>query len=147
MRAITILLLLFGFSKCGVVDPALVSGAAGEGFSPDVFMNAATAILHEQGYTVVTADRVAGVVTTDWRDESSFFGQTFLQESHRTRVSVVVDFYTLQITVQMTKQVREHNKPWRNENLSGKDRRRMQTILSQIQERARVLHERGNLVY
>ena len=122
---------------CDVVDPTLLSGPVEEGVSSADLINASVVVLQTQGYTVVAADREAGVVTTAWRDESSFAGQVFLETSRRTRISVVVDFYSKNVTVQMTKQVKEGDTPWRNDDLSGKDHGVAQDILAEIQERAR----------
>jgi len=82
-------------------------------------------------------DREIGLVTTGWRDASSFAGQVFLETSHRTRISVVVDFQANQVNVQMTKQVQEGDNPWRNDDLSGSDYRDAQEILNAIQESVR----------
>jgi len=130
---------------CDVVEPTLLTGSVEE-ISSEAFVNAAVSVLHEEGYTVVTADRLAGVVTTDWRDESSFAGQVLLDTSKRTRISVVMDFFTLELKVQMTKQKADGDLPWRNDDLSNGDRSRMQNILSRIQSRARAIQaQEGDL--
>ncbi|MXX12973.1 MAG: hypothetical protein F4Z86_05910 [Gemmatimonadetes bacterium] len=103
-------------------------------------------ILHEEGYTVETVDPVAGVVTTGWRDESSYASQTFLDVSRRTRISVVMDFFTQEINVQMTKQKRSSEDPWRNDGLSDADRDRLRLILARIQERIRFIAQRESEV-
>ena len=128
---------------CDVVDPTLLSGPIEEGVSSSDLINASVVVLQTQGYTVVTADREAGVVTTAWRDESSFAGQVFLETSRRTRVSVVVDFYTKHVTIQMTKQVKEGDTSWRNDDLSGKDHGMAQEILTELQSRAREIQRRS----
>ena len=140
MRYGWFLLLIPMLTGCDVVAPSLLTGAALEGVSPEVFVNASVSVLHDQGYTVVVADRAGGIVTTDWRDESSFAGQVFLELSHRTRISVVVDFATLELKVQMTKQKKEGDLPWRNDGLSDNDRERMRAVLELIQSRARAIH-------
>ncbi|MYB55605.1 MAG: hypothetical protein F4X51_04355 [Gemmatimonadetes bacterium] len=145
MRYVTILLFL-GFSLgCNVVDPVSISGSV-EKISPEAFANAAVTILHEEGYTVETVDPVAGVVTTGWRDESSYASQTFLDVSRRTRISVVMDFFTQEINVQMTKQKRSSEDPWRNDGLSDADRDRLRLILARIQERIRFIAQRESEV-
>ena len=145
MRYVTILLLL-GFSLgCNVVDHVSISGSV-EKISPEAFANAAVTILHEEGYTVETVDPVAGVVTTGWRDESSYASQTFLDVSRRTRISVVMDFFTQEINVQMTKQKRSSEDPWRNDGLSDADRDRLRLILARIQERIRFIAQRESEV-
>ncbi|MYC13253.1 MAG: hypothetical protein F4Y39_05955 [Gemmatimonadetes bacterium] len=141
MKYVTILFLL-GFSLgCNVVDPVSISGSV-EKISPEAFANAAVTILHEEGYTVETVDPVAGVVTTGWRHESSYASQTFFDVSRRTRISVVMDFFTQEINVQMTKQKRSSEDPWRNDGLSDADRDRLRLILARIQERIRLIAER-----
>ena len=129
-----VLLILFAlfYFGCDVVGPTLLSGPIEEGVSSTDLINVSVVVLQTQGYTVVTADREAGVVTTAWRDESSFAGQVFLETSRRTRVSVVVDFYTKHVTIQMTKQVKEGDTSWRNDDLSGKDHGMAQEILTEI---------------
>jgi len=117
----------------------MITGSVVEDVSPDALVNASVSVLQSQGYTVIIADRAGGVVTTDWRDESSFAGQVFLDRSHRTRISVVVDFSTSELKVQMTKQKKEGDLPWRNEDLSDGDRARMRSILEMIQSRAQTL--------
>ena len=141
MKYVTILLLLGFALGCNVVDPVSISGSV-EGVSPEAFANAAVSILHEEGYTVETVDPVAGVVTTAWRDESSYASQTFLDVSRRTRISVVMDFYTHEVNVQMTKQKRGSEDPWRNDGLSDADRDRLRLILMRIQERVRLIAQR-----
>jgi uncharacterized lipoprotein len=132
------LLLVFclGLIGCDVVDSTLVSGPIAGDVEADRLLNASVVVLQQQGYAVLTADRAVGLVTTDWRDESSFSDQVFLDRSYRTRVSVVVDGLDRALTVQMTKQVKDGDHPWRNHDLSGNDYRRAQTILSMIQTRA-----------
>lgn len=141
MRAFKPMLLFFAMAGCGVIDPTLINGPVSEGITPGELLNAAVVTLQEQGYTVIVADREGGVVTTDWRDESSAVDRILLGEFHRTRVSVTVDFYTRNVAVQMTRQIKEGDSPWRNEGLSNGDRTRIQNILSRIQSRARAVHE------
>ncbi|MDA0710468.1 MAG: hypothetical protein O3B73_09720 [bacterium] len=128
-------LLPFLFLGCDVVQPSLLTGSVAE-ISSASFVNATVSVLYEEGYTVDTVDKEAGLVTSHWLDASSFAGQNFLDRSHRSRVSVVFDFYTQNVKVQMTKQKKEGEDPWRNDGLSEKDRNRLQAILSRIQERA-----------
>lgn len=145
MKYVTILF-LFGFAMgCNVVDPVSISGSV-ENISSEVFANAAVTILHEEGYTIETVDPVAGVVTTAWRDESSYASQTFFDVSRRTRISVVIDFLTHEVNVQMTKQKRSSEDPWRNDGLSGADRDRLRLILARIQERIRLIVQREGSV-
>ena len=141
------ILLLLTLAGCGVVDPTLLGGPVAEGLATSELVNASVIVLQDEGYTVITADSEAGVVTTDWRAESSFAGQLLLQESHRTRISVVVDLSTHNLSVQMTRQVKDGNAPWRNRGLTGKDNSRLRSILSRIQARSWDLTERkdGNL--
>ena len=127
---------------CDVVDPTTLTGGV-EKIAPEAFVNATVAILTEEGYTIATADHVAGLVTTEWRDESSFASQAFLNISRRTRISVVIDFQSYQVNVQMTKQKKDSEDPWRNDGLSNDDRNRMQSILRRIQDRARAVAGRG----
>ena len=144
MKYVTIFL-LFGFSLgCNVVDPVSISGAVEE-ISPVAFANATVTILHEEGYTVETVDPMAGVVTTGWRHESSYASQTFFDVSRRTRISVVMDFYSSEVNVQMTKQKRNGDDPWRNNGLSDADRDQLRLLLARIQERIRLIsqHEAG----
>ena len=136
MRPYVLIFLMPVLAGCDVVAPTLLTGPTVEGVSPEAFVNASVSVLHENGYTVITADRRSGVVTTDWRAESSFVGQALLDLSRRTRVSVVVDFYTHELKVQMTKQKKEGGLPWRNDGLSNDDRERMQVMLDQIRTRA-----------
>ena len=91
---------------CDVVGPSLLTGSVAE-ISPGSFVNATVSILYEEGYTVDSVDREAGLVTSHWRDESSYASQNFLDRSRRTRISVVFDFYTQNVKVQMTKQKKE----------------------------------------
>lgn len=142
MRAHILLVLLLVLAACDVVDPTLIGGPVSPGATPGELVNATVVVLQTNGYTLDMIDRESGVVTTAWRDESSFMGQIFLEESHRTRISVVVDFFAGNVSVQMTKQVRDGEAPWRNDDLSGGDRRRVEGILTQIQERARAIQER-----
>ncbi len=145
MKYVAILFLL-GFSLgCNVVDPVSISGSV-EKISPVAFANATVTILHEEGYTVETVDPMAGVVTTGWRHESSYASQTFLDVSRRTRISVVMDFFTQEINVQMTKQKRSSEDPWRNDGLSDADRDRLRLILARIQERVRLIAQREGIV-
>ena len=141
MKYVVIFFFLSFAMGCNVVDPVSISGSV-EGVSPEAFANAAVSILHEEGYTVETVDPVAGVVTTAWRDESSYASQTFLDVSRRTRISVVMDFYTHEVNVQMTKQKRGSEDPWRNDGLSDADRTRLRLILMRIQERVRLIAQR-----
>ena len=137
-----ILFLLVSFVMgCNVVDPTLLSGPVEE-IPPEAFVNATVSILHEVGYTIQTVDHVAGLVTTEWRDESSYASQSFRDLSRRSRISVVLDFYTHNVNVQMTKQKRGSEDPWRNDGLSYADRDRMELILVRIQERARAIAQR-----
>ena len=145
MKYVTILLLL-GFSLgCNVVDPVSISGSV-EKISPEAFANATVTVLHEEGYTIETVDPLAGVVTTHWRDESSFASQTFLDASRRTRISVVMDFFSGEVNVQMTKQKKDSANPWRNDELSDADRDRLRLILVRIQERIRLIAQREGVV-
>ena len=141
MKYIVIFFLLSFSMGCNVVDPVSISGSV-EKISPEAFANATVTILHEEGYTVETVDPVAGVVTTGWRHESSYASQTFFDVSRRTRISVVMDFFTQEINVQMTKQKRSGDDPWRNNGLSDADRDRLRLILARIQERIRLIAER-----
>ena len=141
MKAHILMALLLAASACDVVDPTLIGGPISPDTPPGELVNATVVVLQTNGYTLEMIDRESGVVTTAWRDESSFMGQVFLEESHRTRISVVVDFLGGNVSVQMTKQVRDGENPWRNDDLSGGDRRRVEGILAQIQERARALHD------
>jgi hypothetical protein len=126
------------FIACDVVEPSLLTGSVAE-ISSGSYVNATVSILYEEGYTVDSVDKEAGLVTSHWRDESSYAGQNFLDQSHRSRISVVYDFYTKNVKVQMTKQKKEGDDPWRNDGLSDNDRNRMQSILSRIQERAQYM--------
>lgn len=141
MKYVVIFFCLSLVLGCNVVDPVTISGSV-EGVSPEAFANAAVSILHEEGYTIETVDPVAGVVTTAWRDESSYASQTFFDVSRRTRISVVMDFYTHEVNVQMTKQKRGSEDPWRNDGLSDADRTRLRLILMRIQERVRLIAQR-----
>ncbi len=141
MKAHILMILLLAVAACDVVDPTLIGGPVSPDATPGELVNATVVVLRTNGYTMDMIDRESGVVTTAWRDESSFMGQVFLDESHRTRISVVVDFFAGNVSVQMTKQVRDGEAPWRNDDLSGGDRRRVEGILAQIQERARAIHE------
>ena len=143
MRRCMLLLLVPALAGCDVVAPSLLTGAVVEDVPPDALVNAAVSVLHEEGYTVIVVDRGGGIVTTDWRDESSFAGQVFLDLSHRTRVSVLVDFATHELKVQMTKQKKEGDLPWRNDGLSSRDRERMRVILERVQSRARDIQEQN----
>ena len=125
-----------GVIGCDVVQPTLLSGPLDENVDAGRLLNASVAVLQRQGYTVTAASPTAGLVTTAWRDESSFAEQVLMDRSYRTRISVVVDMLTRHLSVQMTKQVKDGDLPWRNHDLSGGDRRRAQNILSQIQARA-----------
>ena len=145
MKYVTILLLLGFALGCNVVDPVSISGSV-EKISPVAFANATVTILHEEGYTVETVDPLAGVVTTGWRHESSYASQTFFDVSRRTRISVVMDFLTYEVNVQMTKQKRSSEDPWRNDGLSDADRDRLQLILARIQERIRLIAQREGVV-
>ena len=137
-----VIFFFFGFAiGCDVVDPTSLTGPI-ENISPEALINATVSVLHEEGYTIATADHVAGVVTTAWRDESSFASQAFLDISRRTRISVVIDFSTYEISVQMTKQKKDSDDPWRNDDLSNSDRDRLQSILSRIQARAKNVAQR-----
>ena len=135
MKARILCLLPLLFLGCDVVQPSLLTGSVEE-ISPSSFVNATVSILYEEGYTVDSVDKEAGLVTSHWRDESSYASQNFLDRSRRTRISVVFDFYTKNVKVQMTKQKKEGDDPWRNDGLSDNDRNRMQVILSRIQERS-----------
>jgi len=126
------------FIACDVVEPSLLTGSVAE-ISSGSYVNATVSILYEEGYTVDSVDKEAGLVTSHWRDESSYAGQNFLDQSHRSSISVVYDFYTKNEKVQMTKQKKEGDDPWRNDGLSDNDRNRMQSILSRIQERAQYM--------
>lgn len=145
MKYIVFFFLLSFAMGCNVVDPVSISGSVEE-ISPEAFANAAVSILHEEGYTVETVDSVAGVVTTGWRDESSYASQTFLDVSRRTRISVVMDFLTPEVNVQMTRQKKSSEDPWRNDGLSDADRDRLQLILARIQERIRLISQRESEV-
>ena len=134
-----VIFIFFGFALgCDVVDPTTLTGTV-EKIAPEAFVNATVTLLTEEGYTIATVDHVAGLVTTDWRDESSFASQAFLNISRRTRISVVIDFQSYQVNVQMTKQKKDGEDPWRNDGLSNDDRNRMQSILRRIQDRARAV--------
>ena len=145
MKYVVIFFLLSFSMGCNVVDPVSISGSV-EKISPEAFANATVTILHEEGYTVETVDPVAGVVTTGWRHESSYVSQTFFDVSRRTRISVVMDFFTQEINVQMTKQKRSGDDPWRNNGLSDADRDRLRLILARIQERIRLIVQREGVV-
>lgn len=145
MKYVVIFFLVSFAMGCNVVDPVSISGSV-EKISPEAFANAAVTILHEEGYTIETVDPVAGVVTTAWRDESSYASQTFLDVSRRTRISVVMDFFTHEINVQMTKQKRSSEDPWRNDGLSDADRDRLRLILARVQERIRLIAQQESEV-
>ena len=145
MKYVVIFFLLSFAMGCNVVDPVSISGSV-EKISPVAFANATVTILHEEGYTVETVDPMAGVVTTGWRHESSYASQTFFDVSRRTRISVVMDFFTQEVNVQMTKQKRSGDDPWRNNGLSDADRTRLRLILARIQERIRLIAQREGVV-
>lgn len=126
------------FMGCDVVEPSLLTGSVSD-ISSGSFVNATVSVLYEEGYTVDSVNQEAGLVTTHWRDESSYAGQNFLDRSRRTRISVVFDFFTKNVKVQMTKQKKEGEDPWRNDGLSDNDRNLMQSILGRIQERAQAM--------
>ena len=107
------------------MDPTSLGGPVAEGLATSELVSVSVIVLQNEGYTVITADSEAGVVTTDWRAESSFAGQVLLQESHRTRISVVVDLSTHNLSVQITRQVKDGDAPWRNRRLTGKDNSRL----------------------
>ena len=141
MKYVTLLLLLSFSLSCNVVDPVSISGSV-EKISPVAFANAAVSILHEEGYTIETVDPLIGVVTTHWRDESSYASQTFLDASRRTRISVVMDFFANEVNVQMTRQKKDSANPWRNDGLSDADRDWLELLLARIQERIRLISQR-----
>ena len=140
MKAFTPILLLFTFIGCDIIDPILVSGLIAADVTTGELLNASAVVLQQQGYTVLAADRDAGIVTTAWRDQSSFVDQVLLERSYRTRISVVVDLFTRNVSVQIIRQVKDTGAPWRNDILTYEDRSRVQTILSQILFRARAIH-------
>lgn len=135
MKKYVWILLPFLMVGCDVVEPSLLTGSVAE-ISPGSFINATVSVLYEEGFTVDSVDKDAGLVTTHWRDGSSYASQNFLDRSRRTRISVVFDFFTKNVKVQMTKQKKEGDDPWRNDGLSDNDRNLMQVILGRIQERA-----------
>ncbi len=145
MKYVVIFFCLSLAMGCNVVDPVSISGSV-EKISPAAFANATVTILHEEGYTVETVDPIAGVVTTGWRYESSYASQTFFDVSRRTRISVVMDFFTQEVNVQLTKQKRSGDDPWRNDGLSDADRDRLRLILVRIQERIRLIAQREGVV-
>ena len=144
MRYFLASILILSLAGCDVVGPTLLTGPVAGDASTDAVINASVSVLQQEGYTVITADRNTGVVTTDWRAESSYAGQIFLDTSRRTRISLVLDFFTDQIQVQMTKQKKEGESPWRNDDLSDNDRSQMQIILNRVQERALAIQSQLN---
>jgi len=138
MRFLFMFLALPYVIGCDVVQPTTLAGSVDD-IAPEAFVNATVSVLHEEGYTVLNADRIAGLVTSDWRDESSFASQVLLDVSRRTRISVVFDFYTHNVSVQMTKQKKLGDDAWRNDGLSDNDRARMRQILVRIQTRAQAI--------
>ncbi len=135
MKQVSVLCVLAFVVSCDVVRPSSVTAPV-EDVNPDALVNAAVVILSNEGYTIETAEPATGVITTGWREESSFVSQNFLGVSRRKRVSVIYDLLSGEVSVQMTKQKKEDDQAWRTDGLSGDDRDEMDRILTRIQERA-----------
>ena len=138
MRQIGLLCLFALMVSCDVVRPTTITAPV-EGVPPDALVNASIVILTEEGYTIETAEATSGLITTEWREESSFASQNFLGVSRRKRVSIVYDLLTGEVSVQMTKQKKEDDHAWRTDGLSGNDRSELDRILGRIQERAQLI--------
>lgn len=138
MRQMGLLFLFALMVSCDVVRPTTITAPV-EGVPPDALVNASIVILTEEGYTIKTAEVTSGLITTEWREESSFASQNFLGVSRRKRVSIIYDLLTGEVSVQMTKQKKEDDHAWRTDGLSGNDRSGLDRILGRIQERAQLI--------
>jgi hypothetical protein len=138
MKQIGLLWLLILAVSCDVVRPTTITAPVDD-VTPDALVNASIVILTQEGYTIATAEATSGLITTEWREESSFASQHLLGISRRKRVSIIYDLLTGQVTVQMTKQKMEDNHAWRTDGLSGNDRDELDRILGRVQERAQLI--------
>ena len=94
---------------------------------------AAIQALQARGYTIALINETTGTVTTEWSDVTGVMGHIF-EVSTRKRVMVSVSLDGRNISVQMTKQERTETMGWRNDVISGKDKREVQRILREILE-------------
>lgn len=138
MKQLGLMLLLTVVISCDVVRPTTIMAPV-EDVAPDALVNASIVILTQEGYTISTAEASSGLITTDWREESSFVSQNLLGVSRRKRVSIIYDLLSGHVSVQMTKQKKEEGHAWRTDGLSGDDRNEMARILTRVQERAQLI--------
>lgn len=134
-RAGVIMVLLTGLAGCDVVAPTRLTSPIGNDASPASVLNAAAVVLQREGYTIAALEPEIGVLSTGWLDETSYADQVFFETSRRSRVSVVLDFLQGQLDVQMTVQKKEYDLPWRNDDLNGGERRRLEGMVEAIQGR------------
>jgi hypothetical protein len=138
-RHLASLLFLAATTGCDVALPVDLTASFAFQTGPEAVVDAAVPVLTDEGYTVLSADRRTGFVTTDWREESSFASQALLGLSKRTRLSVVFDPVTVSVMVQMTSQKKDGDAPWRTDDLSSGDRAVQARVLRRIQDRVSLL--------
>jgi hypothetical protein len=135
MTSIRILFAVLALAACDVVAPSRVTAPIESDATPMSILNAAAVVLLREGYAVAALEPDVGILTTGWQDETSFSDQVFLDTSRRSRISVVLDFNLRQLDVQMTVQKKDADYPWRNDDLSGRERNRLTSIVEAIQDR------------
>lgn len=135
MNALRLFPLILAAAACDIVEPSLVTSPVTADVSSEEILNTAAVVLLREGYTVEALDTRAGILATSWLDESSYADQVFLDMSRRSRIAIVFDLRLRQLDVQMTVQKKDGDLPWRNDDLSGGERRRLDQIVASIQDR------------
>lgn len=140
--------IIAGVLGCDAASPRNITGSVVEDVDPDVLMNAAVVVLIKNKFSIATSDAAAGLVTTNWRSETSWADQVMWGQAYQIRATVVVDFFSNEVTVQMERQVKEYldegeYSPWRTVGVHKEDKQLAKLILTEIQLKAHDIQDRG----
>jgi len=129
--ALLALLLAFSMAMGCDTKPVLYSEEVPEEVEKPSVAAAAVQALQSRGYTIALINETTGTVTTEWSDVTGVIGHIF-ETRTRKRVMVSVSLDGTNISVQMTKQEKTEEMGWRNDVMSGKDKREVRKILEDI---------------
>lgn len=143
-----ITLIAVGVFSCGKSGSSNITGSVIEDVDSDILMNATVVVLVKHEFSILESDAVTGLVTTDWKSETSLADQILWGQAYQIRATVVIDFLNNEVTVQMKRQVKDYigrgeYSPWRTTGLHKEDKRLRQLILTEIQLKAHEIQDRG----
>lgn len=116
---------------CAPVLPSLYTIESFRGPETAKIVTVVSSVLQKQKFTISKASEEEGIVKTDWKDETDTASKVVVVY-FRKRISVTINKITGQMRLEVIKQKALRQGQWRNINLSPRDEREVQAIISII---------------